>query len=146
MRQASTHQPPLASPAPAGPISKTLAARDRGANVAVVGGVDAAPHRPLRVLFLSLGGRQEACSRTRIYALLPFLPNQLTIAGLGLRVGAYVLDTIPFWISGNILVLSTRKSIREVQISVPVYLALVLPKIANFDHQMAPTLALKGTP
>ena len=25
------------------------------------------------------------------------------------------------------------------------YLALVLPKIANFDHQMAPDLALKGT-
>ncbi len=26
------------------------------------------------------------------------------------------------------------------------YLALVLPKIANFDHQMAPDLILKGTP
>ncbi len=26
------------------------------------------------------------------------------------------------------------------------YLALVLPKIANFDHQMAPDLALKGKP
>ena len=26
------------------------------------------------------------------------------------------------------------------------YLALVLPKIANFDHQMAPDLALKGMP
>ncbi|HEY8994619.1 MAG TPA: periplasmic heavy metal sensor [Lacunisphaera sp.] len=26
------------------------------------------------------------------------------------------------------------------------YLALVLPKIANFDHQMAPELDMKGTP
>src|SRR5439155_2777083 len=28
-------------------------------------------------------------------ALLPFLPGQMTIAGLGLRVGAYLLDTLP---------------------------------------------------
>src|SRR5262249_8515472 len=28
-------------------------------------------------------------------ALLPLLPGQMTIAGLGLRVGAYLLDTLP---------------------------------------------------
>src|SRR5439155_15095325 len=38
--------------------------------------------RPMRVLFLSLGGRGEACSRTRVFALLP----QLRRERIGYRV------------------------------------------------------------
>jgi hypothetical protein len=36
-------------------------------------------------------------------ALLPLLPGQMTIAGLGLRVGAYLLDTLPFTICAEVV-------------------------------------------
>jgi eukaryotic-like serine/threonine-protein kinase len=36
-------------------------------------------------------------------ALLPLLSSNLTIAGLGLRIGAYLLDAFPFWIFGEIV-------------------------------------------
>jgi hypothetical protein len=36
-------------------------------------------------------------------ALLPLLPGQMTIAGLGLRVGAYLLDNLPFFVGGEIV-------------------------------------------
>jgi hypothetical protein len=36
-------------------------------------------------------------------ALRPLLPGQMTIAGLGLRVGAYLLDGLPFMVCGQAL-------------------------------------------
>jgi hypothetical protein len=42
-------------------------------------------------------------------ALLPMLPGQMTIAGLSLRVGAYLLDSLPFTICGEVLGLSQLK-------------------------------------
>jgi uncharacterized RDD family membrane protein YckC len=35
-------------------------------------------------------------------ALLPFVPRTLPAAGVGLRVGAYILDYLPFWLAGKI--------------------------------------------
>jgi hypothetical protein len=34
--------------------------------------------------------------------LLPLLPTGLSIAGLGLRVGAFLFDSLPFWIAGEV--------------------------------------------
>src|SRR5262249_5505945 len=39
-------------------------------------------------------------------ALLPLLPGQMTIAGLGLRVGAYLIDSLPFMVCGEVVGLS----------------------------------------
>jgi hypothetical protein len=36
-------------------------------------------------------------------ALLPFLPGRLSFAGVGLRLGAYLLDSLPFTLLGEVL-------------------------------------------
>jgi hypothetical protein len=36
-------------------------------------------------------------------ALLPMLPGQMSIAGLGLRFGAYLLDSLPFMVMGQVV-------------------------------------------
>ncbi len=38
-------------------------------------------------------------------ALMPFLPGKLTFAGVGLRFGAYFLDSIPFFVWGQVVML-----------------------------------------
>jgi hypothetical protein len=45
-------------------------------------------------------------------ALLPLLPGQMSIAGLGLRVGAYLIDALPFMVLGEIVgVLSIQREL-----------------------------------
>jgi hypothetical protein len=55
-------------------------------------------------------------------ALLPFLPNQLSGAGLGARVGAYFLDCLPVGICSGVAVVWSMPD--GLQISLPVYMGL----------------------
>ncbi len=62
--------------------------------------------------------------------LLPFVPGQMTFAGLGLRVGALLLDTLPFTVVGEVvglLLLGTR-----LYLSLPFFLAMLLPLFLYF--------------
>jgi hypothetical protein len=62
-------------------------------------------------------------------ALLPLLPGRLTIAGVGLRLGAYFLDSLPFGVVGSSLALALGPG---AQLDCPVYLALVAPIFLYF--------------
>jgi hypothetical protein len=64
-------------------------------------------------------------------ALLPLLPGRLTIAGLGLRLGAYFLDTIPIGVASAVLEMSAPGPDLG-QPSLPVYLALMTPAVLYF--------------
>jgi hypothetical protein len=55
-------------------------------------------------------------------ALLPFLPNQLSRAGLGARIGAYLLDTLPMDVCSGVAVAWSMQD--GLQISLPTYVAL----------------------
>jgi hypothetical protein len=63
-------------------------------------------------------------------ALLPLLPGQMTIAGLGLRVGAYLLDTLPFTVCGEVIGLTQLN--RGFIISPSLMLAMTAPVFLYF--------------
>lgn len=43
-------------------------------------------------------------------ALQPFLPREMTIAGLGLRLGALCLDVLPFWLAAAVAEIEAQRS------------------------------------
>jgi hypothetical protein len=63
-------------------------------------------------------------------ALLPLLPGKLTGAGLGLRLGAYFLDVVPFSVYGQLLYLLMQHGKDEV--SWFFFVALLLPQFLYF--------------
>jgi hypothetical protein len=63
-------------------------------------------------------------------ALLPLLPGQMTIAGLGLRVGAYLIDTLPFTVCGEVFGLSQLR--HGFDVSPSFLLALTAPVFLYF--------------
>lgn len=77
-------------------------------------------------------------SKTRRYATLsdlrealqPFLPRELTIAGLGLRLGAVFVDALPFWVAAALADLSGERLGRHVGLST--LLALQVPFFLYF--------------
>src|SRR5262249_49119061 len=58
-------------------------------------------------------------------ALLPLLPGQLSIAGLGLRLGAYFLDLLPFVLLSQTVIILSREAAQVP--SLPVYLLAAPP-------------------
>jgi hypothetical protein len=63
-------------------------------------------------------------------ALLPLLPDRLSVAGVGLRIGAHFLDSLLFGIIGELVGLwSVRSGLHP---SLPAYLALVTPLFLYF--------------
>jgi hypothetical protein len=63
-------------------------------------------------------------------ALLPLLPGQMTIAGLGLRAGAYFLDAIPFTVLGEAVGLSFASP--DMTVSVIASFVFVVPFVLYF--------------
>jgi hypothetical protein len=63
-------------------------------------------------------------------ALLPLLPGKLTAAGLGLRLGAYFLDIVPFSVYGQLLYLLMQHGKDEV--SWLFFAGLLLPQFLYF--------------
>jgi uncharacterized RDD family membrane protein YckC len=75
--------------------------------------------------------------------LLPFVPRTLPAAGVGLRVGAYILDYLPFWllikIAGGIVLLTMGlpRSDRIVPFLVVVLVTTLLIKLAMYAYFIA---------
>jgi hypothetical protein len=63
-------------------------------------------------------------------ALLPLLPGQMTIAGLGLRLGAVLLDTLPLTVVGHVLGLIRIN--RGLTIDAPFMVAMAVPTLLYF--------------
>ncbi len=63
-------------------------------------------------------------------ALLPLLPGQMTIAGLGLRLGAYLLDCLPFTVASEVVGLVRMN--REMRIDPVLMVVLAVPVFLYF--------------
>jgi hypothetical protein len=63
-------------------------------------------------------------------ALLPLVPGQMTFAGLGLRVGAYLVDALPFAILAEVVALLGAG--RGLLMSAPLFVAMSLPPFCYF--------------